>query len=135
MSRILGTIDRLVKAIIELGAILKMKQISDIDLQELEQRMSPILLVVANSHFEGDYETFQKHHDPIVPEEKFQQVASELKPMGKPVDAKYLGHLIKAEGVKLLWRVTYSDSKEELLWQFNIELDGIGERIESMGIS
>jgi len=118
----------------DVGSKLKKIQISDIDLQELEQRMSPILLVVANSHFEGDYETFQKYHDPLVLEEHFQQVASALKPMGKPVDAKYLGHITKAEAVKLLWKIKYSNSKEELLWQFNIEIDGYGERIESMGI-
>ena len=98
------------------------------------QRMSPVLLSVAISHFEGDYETFQTHHDQLVPEAMFQNVASALKPLGKPVDVKYLGHLNKVEGIKLLWRVTYSDSKEELLWEFNIEIDGYGERIVSMGM-
>ncbi|MDB3936041.1 hypothetical protein N9383_04905 [Granulosicoccus sp.] len=38
------------------------------------------------------------------------------------------------ERIKLLWKVTYSDSKEELLWEFHIELDGSDERIVSMGI-
>ena len=113
----------------------KGSRVSDIDLHDLEKRMSSVLLTVANAHFEGDYETFQTHHDPIVPEEEFQQVASSLKSFGKPVDVRYLGHIDKLERVKLLWKVTYSDSKEELLWQFNIELDGIGERIESMGIN
>jgi len=114
--------------------IRKEKRVLDIDLHDLEKRMSSVLLAVANAHFEGDYETFQTRHDPIVPEEEFQQVASSLKSFGRPVDVKYLGHINKPEGVRLLWRVTYKDSKEELLWQFNIELDGIGERIESMGI-
>ena len=113
----------------------KEKQLSDIDLQDLEQRMTPVLLAVANAHFEGDYETFQTHHGPIVPEEKFQQAASSLKSFGKPVDINYLGHINKLEVLRLLWRVTYSESKEELLWQFNIERDGTGARIESMGIN
>lgn len=116
------------------GIKFKEKRISDIDLQELEQRMSPILLTVATSHFEGDYETFQTHHHPIVAKAAFQNAAYALQSYGKPVDVKYLGHLMKKERIKLLWKVTYSESKEELLWEFHIELDGNNERIVSMGI-
>lgn len=116
------------------GVKLKEKRISDINFQDLEKRMTPVLLTVVTGHFEGDYKTFQKHHHPIVAEAAFQKAAAALKPYGKPVDVKYLGHLIKLDGIRLLWRVRYSDSKEELLWQFNIELDGVDERIVSMGI-
>ena len=115
-------------------AKLNEKWVSEINFQELEQRMSPVLLTVAISHFEGDYKTFQLHHHPIVAESAFQNVASALKPYGKPVDVNYLGHLIKSERIKLLWKVTYSESEEELLWQFYIEHDGNNERIVAMGV-
>lgn len=113
---------------------LKEEWISEVNLQELEQRMSPILLTVAVSHFEGDYKTFQMHHHPIVAESAFQNAVSALKPYGKPVEVNYLGHLLKSERIKLLWRVTYSNSTEELLWEFHIEHDGNAERIVGMGI-
>lgn len=112
----------------------KDKWISEINVQELEQRMSAVVRTVAISFFEGDYKTFQTHHYPIVAKAEFQNVATALKPYGKPIDVKYLGHLVKLEGIKLLWKVTYSNSKEELLCNFNIELYGNNERIVSMGI-
>ena len=112
----------------------KDKWISEIDVQALEQRMTPVLRTVAISLFEGDYETFQTHHYPIVAKSEFQQVATALKPYGKPVDAAYLGHLVQLEGIKLLWKVTFSNSKEELLCDFSIEFYGNDERIVGMGI-
>lgn len=112
----------------------KDKWISEIDLQALEQRMTPVLLTVATSLFEGDYKTFQTHHYPIVANAEFQNVASALKPYGKPIDVKYLGHLVKSEGIKLLWKVSDSNSEEEMLCHFNIELYGKDEKIVSMGI-
>jgi len=108
--------------------------IAGVNLRELEQRMSPVLLTVAISHFEGDYKTFQRHHAPIVAESAFQNAASALKPYGKPVDVEYMGHLIKSDRIKLIWKVTYTESEEELLWEFHIEHDGIGEKIVGMGI-
>lgn len=112
----------------------KVKWIGDVNFQELEQRMSPLLLTVAISHFEGDYKTFQTHHAPIVAESAFQNAASALKPYGMPVDVEYLGHLVKSERIKLIWKVSYSESDEELLWEFHIEHDGNAERIVGMGI-
>lgn len=110
------------------------KWISEMNVQELEQRMSAVVRTVAISFFEGDYKTFQKHHYPIVAKAEFENVATALKPYGKPIDVKYFGHLVKLEGIKLLWKVTYSNSKEELLSNFNIERYGNDERIVSMGI-
>ncbi|MFK7856251.1 MAG: hypothetical protein AB8B79_19200 [Granulosicoccus sp.] len=116
------------------GTRLNEKRISDIDFQELEKRMSPILHAVAISHFERDYETFQTYHHSIVAKAAFQNAASALQSYGKPVDVKYLGCLMKKERIKLLWKVAYSDSKVEVLWEFHIEIDGNQERIVGMGI-
>jgi len=42
-----------------------------------------------------------------------------LKPLGSPIKLEYLCYITKLDRVKMLCKVTYSDTSEELLWDFN----------------
>lgn len=92
------------------------------DYGDIKKTMLPIFNSLVESIFDGDFKSFSKHHPPA-PEAAFNKAVSILKPLGKPIKLEYLGHLVKLDRTKVLCKVTYSDSPEELVWDFNLKRD------------
>ena len=105
---------------------------SAINFQDLQKSMQPVFDSLVHCLFDGDYKTFLEHHPPA-PELSFLEAVAILKPLGKPIDIKYLCHIIKPDRIKMLCKVTYSDASEELLWDFNLAPDGEGYQLLNMG--
>jgi len=72
-------------------------------------------------------------HCPLLPEAEFDEAVSALKPLGKPTSIQYLCHLIKLKEIKILWKVTYSDTPEELLWDLIMIPDGSNVKLVGLG--
>jgi hypothetical protein len=105
---------------------------SDENYEGIEKNMLPIFNSLVTSIFDGDFKSFLKHHPPV-PEAQFDEAVSNLKPLGKPIKLEYLCHLVKLDRTKVLCKATYSETPEELVWDFNLIPDGDNFRLENMG--
>lgn len=105
---------------------------SDINYEEIDKNMLPIFQSLVHSIFNGDYKSFLEHHPPA-PEAQFDEAVSVLKSLGKPIKLEYLCYLVKLDRIKILYKVTYSDTPEELLWDFNLIAEGDDFRVVNLG--
>ena len=105
---------------------------SDAEFKALKENLLPVFIALVNSLFDEDYALFLKHHPPA-PKTEFDRAVSILKPSGKPEKVEYLGHAVKVGGVKMLCKVTYSNTAEELLWDFNLIAEGGNYKLVNMG--
>jgi hypothetical protein len=105
---------------------------SELNYQELGKSLLPVFNSLVNSLFEGDFDMFLKHHPPT-PEDSFNEAVAILKPLGKPIKLEYLCHLAKLDRVKMLCKVTYGDTIEELVWDFNFKTEGDEFKLINIG--
>lgn len=105
---------------------------SDINFQELGKRMMPVFHALVNSLYDKDFDLFLEHHPPA-PKEEFDKAVSILAPLGKPIEVEYLSTIKKPNRLKVLCKVTYSDTAEELLWDFNLIPNDGEYRLVNMG--
>lgn len=105
---------------------------SDVDFRGLSEKQLPVFNALVNSLFDEDYDLFLQHHPPAA-KDQFEQAVAILKPLGKPLKLEYLSHIVKIDSIKMLCKVTYSDTVEELLWDFNLVPEGGGYKLVSMG--
>ena len=105
---------------------------SDVNFQDLKENMLPTFHSLVNSLFDEDYDLFLEYHPPV-PKDEFDRAVSILKPLGKPVKLEYLTHIVKINKIKMLCKATYSDTVEELLWDFNLVPDGGEYKLINMG--
>ena len=104
----------------------------DVKYEDIEKNKMDMFIVLVNSMFDDDYNTFLKYHPPAS-QAQFSDAVSTLQPLGKPVKVEYLCHLVKHERIKVLCKVTYSQTPEELVWDFNLIPDDDDFRLVNLG--
>ena len=101
------------------------------NISSLKSRVEPIFESVLECHYRGDFKAISKMF-PSLPSDVFEQAVSILKPLGKSTMVEFLGTINKVSEVKFLWKVSYQDSQEELLWDLSIESNSDEPRLVGM---
>ena len=105
---------------------------SDVNYQELGESMLPIFNSLVDSLYKGDFEAFLEYHPPT-PKDPFDKAVSILQPLGSPTKLEYLCHVTKLDSVKMLCKVKYIDTSEELLWDFNFRSESGEFKLINLG--
>lgn len=104
---------------------------SESDIVQLKSRVQPIFDTVLECHYTGEFNAISGIF-PSLSSDVFDEAVSVLKPLGKPVRVEFLGAINKLSEVKCLWKVSYQNSDEELLWELLI--DGRGDEPMLVGL-
>lgn len=78
----------------------------------------PIIEKIIAAHDQSDYALLKAQLPELskLPLEAFDEAVKTLRPLGTSTNILYLGHLRKIDVHVLLWKVSYSDTEEEILW-------------------
>ncbi|WP_152521593.1 hypothetical protein [Marinimicrobium sp. LS-A18] len=104
---------------------------SESDIVRLKSRVQPIFDTVLECHYTGEFNAISRIF-PSLSSEVFDEAVGVLKPMGRPARVEFLGAINKVSEIKLLWKVSYHSSDEELLWELLI--DGRSDELKFVGL-
>lgn len=104
---------------------------SESDIFQLKSRVQPIFDTVLECHYTGEFNAISKIF-PSLSSDVFDEAVSVLKPLGKPVRVEFLGAINKVSEIKCLWKVSYQNSDEELLWELLV--DDRSDELEFLGL-
>ena len=102
------------------------------NISSVKSRVQPIFQSILDCHYEGDFKAISEIY-PSSPSHAFEQAVSILKPLGKSTMVEFLGTINKVSETKLLWKVSYQDSREELLWELSIEANSNEPKLVGIG--
>lgn len=101
-------------------------------ISSLKNRMQPTFQSILDCHYEGDFKAISKIY-PSLPSDVFEQAGRILNPLGKSTMVEFLGTINKVSEIKLLWKVSYQNSPEELLWDLSVEANSDEPKLVGIG--
>ena len=111
---------------------------------DINEKISPLIETLIQCHDNGDFDKLTKVMDPTVmgaedsffTKEKFEQVSKAMRnDIGASKGVEYMGRLNKMGAIHTLWKVQYSNTAEEILWQVSINLDEQNPKILQMSLN
>jgi len=111
---------------------------------DINEKVSPLVKTMISCHDDGDFDKLSTLMDPAMMEaedafftkEKFEEVSQAMRQdIGVTKAIEYMGRLKKMGSIHTLWKVQYSNTDEEILWQVSLNLDEQNPKILRMSLN
>lgn len=111
---------------------------------DINKTVLPLVKTMIFCHDEGDFDKLStlmdpdmmKAEDAFITKEKFEEVSKSMRQeIGASKDVEYMGRLKKMGSIHTLWKVQYSNTDEEILWQVSLNLDEQNPKILRMSLN